>query len=498
MRILFGNIEAGVRIVFGLINVLTETFGWLMKVRNVTFDALGIELDEVDSAARRTGSGTFGLSQSMNAAAGAARGELSAMKALSDELRAQTDPAFALLQAQDKLKAAQDRAAEATRKHGRNSVEARQATRDLASAALDMQAKAGSLAAGFNGKLTPSMVATYRAAGLTENQINDVERELIQARGAADNYAGQYRANVTLTGARAVKDSLADLLIQQQALKKGISVSAARAAFNKNAFARGGAVRGPGTRTSDSIPALLSNNEHVWTADEVEAVGGHGAMKRMRQAAKSGRLPAFARGGAVWPFPTTASMTRIPSKAEALAAVTPAAPSGGRTGPWIERIAKMLVPGIRVLSGYRPGARTLSGSLSLHALDRARDFSPSKELARKWDERYGPRTREAITPYQQYNRLRGRRHRYTGAVWNQHNFAGGNAHDHIAMDDGGARMLQPGLNVVPNWTGRPEPIYGPSAPIHVHLPNAVITSERQAVDLVVKAYKTAKAERRIP
>ena len=33
----------------------------------------------------------------------------------------------------------------------------------------------------------------------------------------------------------------------------------------------GGPVAGPGTATSDSIPAWLSNGEHVWTAREVAA-----------------------------------------------------------------------------------------------------------------------------------------------------------------------------------------------------------------------------------
>lgn len=67
--------------------------------------------------------------------------------------------------------------------------------------------------------------------------------------------------------------------------------------------ADGGPVFGAGGRTSDSIHALLSNDEHVWTADEVDAVGGHRAMYGMRAAARSGALramlPAFASGGAV-------------------------------------------------------------------------------------------------------------------------------------------------------------------------------------------------------
>lgn len=65
-------------------------------------------------------------------------------------------------------------------------------------------------------------------------------------------------------------------------------------------LARGGGVWGAGTETSDSIPALLSHNEHVWTAKEVRGAGGHGAVETLRAMAARGGL-AFAKGGAVIP-----------------------------------------------------------------------------------------------------------------------------------------------------------------------------------------------------
>ncbi|MBQ1163992.1 hypothetical protein KBZ21_38985, partial [Streptomyces sp. A73] len=60
-------------------------------------------------------------------------------------------------------------------------------------------------------------------------------------------------------------------------------------------FARGGAVHGPGTATSDSIPARLSRGEHVWTAREVQGAGGHGAVENLRAQARGG----YAKGGPV-------------------------------------------------------------------------------------------------------------------------------------------------------------------------------------------------------
>ena len=59
-------------------------------------------------------------------------------------------------------------------------------------------------------------------------------------------------------------------------------------------LAGGGMIRGAGTATSDSIPARLSNGEFVMSASAVDKFGA-GFMS----AINSGRVPAFATGGAV-------------------------------------------------------------------------------------------------------------------------------------------------------------------------------------------------------
>jgi hypothetical protein len=60
-------------------------------------------------------------------------------------------------------------------------------------------------------------------------------------------------------------------------------------------LATGGPVFGAGTGTSDSIPAMLSNGEHVLTAREVRAAGGHSAIQAWRKSLVAG----FANGGPV-------------------------------------------------------------------------------------------------------------------------------------------------------------------------------------------------------
>ncbi|AEV52074.1 tape measure protein [Rhodococcus phage REQ1] len=63
-------------------------------------------------------------------------------------------------------------------------------------------------------------------------------------------------------------------------------------------FATGGRVDGKGTGTSDDIPARLSRGEHVWTAKEVDAAGGHGNVEAMRRNTLNG-VAHYASGGPV-------------------------------------------------------------------------------------------------------------------------------------------------------------------------------------------------------
>jgi hypothetical protein len=103
--------------------------------------------------------------------------------------------------------------------------------------------------------------------------------------------------------------------------------------------AAGGPVWGAGTETSDSIPAMLSNNEHVLTAREVRAFGGHGAVERMRKEAVQG----FAEGGSVFGGPRLT---------QALVTIT-----GGTT----ERLAKAIEETAAKAIGYNP---SLNGAVN--------------------------------------------------------------------------------------------------------------------------------------
>ncbi|WP_327029705.1 phage tail tape measure protein [Micromonospora sp. NBC_01740] len=92
---------------------------------------------------------------------------------------------------------------------------------------------------------------------------------------------------------------------------------------------------------------------------------------------------------------------------------------------------------VPLISGVRPGATTLTGNRSYHADGRAIDIAPVRPWAEYLNRTYRGQLKELITPWQDLNLLNGRPHQYRGAVWQQHNFAGGNAHVHAAMANGG-------------------------------------------------------------
>ena len=168
---------------------------------------------------------TTELAGTMKGAEAAARGERSALDELSKELRAQSDPVFALLDAEDKLTEAQKNAAEATKKHGSKSKEAKAALRELAEAALDVEGKAGALGETFNGKLTPQLKASLRAAGLTEKQIDQLGGQFKDAKKDGDRFAKTYAANVKVRGVKPTKDALYGVRDAANSIPRAVTIA---------------------------------------------------------------------------------------------------------------------------------------------------------------------------------------------------------------------------------------------------------------------------------
>jgi hypothetical protein len=108
-----------------------------------------------------------------------------------------------------------------------------------------------------------------------------------------------------------------------------------------------------------------------------------------------------------------------------------------------------------MFSGFRPGARTVSGNQSWHAVGRAVDLPPSMQIFNWIRETFGKNTKELIfTPAGGAQIKNGRPYTYTGAVAAQHN-----NHVHWAYDQGG---LASGSGLWPKLTSKPERVLSPS------------------------------------
>ena len=122
------------------------------------------------------------------------------------------------------------------------------------------------------------------------------------ADSVGDAFLGVLEGNVG-----AVEDAVKGLIVQMAVLAAKAAILSAIQSSTPGAaipsalgFAGGGHVSGPGTGTSDSIPAYLSNDEYVMTAAATRhwGVGYMDSIKNMKTP-ESGRRQRFASGGLV-------------------------------------------------------------------------------------------------------------------------------------------------------------------------------------------------------
>lgn len=114
--------------------------------------------------------------------------------------------------------------------------------------------------------------------------------------------------------------------------------------------AQGGFITGPGTATSDSVPALLSNGEYVVNAKATSY------NRDLLEAINSGQIAKFASGGLVDAYTVKVDITK-PTQAQIAAATGGTAGSGAVGGAWTSlwNLVKSQIPQARINSTFRPG-----------------------------------------------------------------------------------------------------------------------------------------------
>ncbi|MGD9715190.1 MAG: phage tail tape measure protein, partial [Thermomicrobiales bacterium] len=246
---------------------------------------------------------------------GEAEGAGEAVSDLADLIRGFADATLSTREAERQFQAAVDDATAALAQNGATldiNTEAGRANEK----ALDQIAKTSKDAA----------VAIYEQTGsqeLATQAITDGRQALIDqlaAFGIVGPEAEAYADNLGLIPSNISTVVDLDTTTAQQNLDQFIRLNNGRSVringtvVNGPGVATGGYISGPGTGTSDSIPARLSNGEYVVKASAVRAVG----VAYLDHINNQGMVPAYATGGYVTAPPAQVSSQHVTYEINAL------------------------------------------------------------------------------------------------------------------------------------------------------------------------------------
>lgn len=189
--------------VIGMISVFLEVSAFVIEMFRPMGDAIGAGINWLDEWAASLGIGATassetadaqeGLTGKIETTTGSIQSQIEWMAALSDEMKKQTDPLFALITAQQDVTKAQSDYNKALDKHGPKSDEAKEALVKLGKAATNMSGAAAAAAKDGLDVVTPAMRKVWREARLTKTQMNALEGALKAAKRSANNWEGTFK-----------------------------------------------------------------------------------------------------------------------------------------------------------------------------------------------------------------------------------------------------------------------------------------------------------------
>jgi tape measure domain-containing protein len=131
--------------------------------------------------------------------------------------------------------------------------------------------------------MAPEVLSTLEQLGIKVRSDNGkliiVEQQGAEEAGAAIDAAAAKPRTATISVIAKYGPGVVDNPTVQREFTNDF-----RTAFGAAPKAAGGAIFGAGTATSDSIPAMLSDGEHVFTAKDVKAMGGQSSVYGFRAA----------------------------------------------------------------------------------------------------------------------------------------------------------------------------------------------------------------------
>ena len=115
-----------------------------------------------------------------------------------------------------------------------------------------------------------------------EDKMRDMYEEGGEAKMIPDEHMEEQFVDFVID--EALSDKEESMLMEQLEANPELSMIFDKVIEKASEFTGAGEVEGPGTGTSDSIPARLSDGEFVFTAKSVEQIGADNLMKMMKDA----------------------------------------------------------------------------------------------------------------------------------------------------------------------------------------------------------------------
>lgn len=298
------------------------------KAYNDAVRLFGPDSQQAITAGQALGDATDRVKQAQDDAARATKGHTASLIELAETMLAQGNAALQYEQAQLRIKTAEEDLVKTLKEHKAGSDEVTQANLTLKQAYLASAEAAGKKAEADNASLGPQEAAKAGARAQAEELGRLASTANGPARAALISLINTFDSAGVRAAAAELKARGFNVEIQRTPTGREVivSVETGKAESDLKTLARdrtstihvyikqhgsyqpqasahglaaGGPVHGPGTGTSDTAGLFaLSNGEHVWTAAEVRAAGGHRMVELMRAAALRGTR-GMADGGPV-------------------------------------------------------------------------------------------------------------------------------------------------------------------------------------------------------
>lgn len=308
---------------YGALSAQLHAFGLSTAQITALFPKYGTALADSANSAREAGTGMDKYGNAVSSAAQKTADAAAQVKKLNDEMTAASDPVFALSSALQDVKAKQKAAGDAAAKYGKDSHQAKTANLALAQSMVAAQGAANNLKAAVQrGDVSVSNARTMMRAfgksmGLTGAEADSVVAQFDKIIGRGQTIA-KLHPNLTVTSNTSQAMHDVQVLIDQVRQIAGHTftysvdethhISITGGGYPTPHHKDGGPISGPGTGTSDSIAAWLSDGEYVMPAEQTRR--NFQALEMMRRGYAKGGL-ALAAGGHVTQGNVLAHLSRI-------------------------------------------------------------------------------------------------------------------------------------------------------------------------------------------